>query len=93
MLHPEIASNIGLKIDYSKKYVGTGASGGFDYVTSGPVETEFLGQKFNIKFDIPIDKNFAWGCILGHDSIFRFSKIMFKTYKQEFEVFFRADIN
>lgn len=93
MLHPRIAASIGVKVDYSKKYTGTGAGGGFDFILSEPIETEFLGQKFNIKFDIPTDENFAWGCILGHDSIFRFSKIAFKTYKQEFNIFFRADIN
>ena len=93
MLHPRVASSLKLKIDYSKKYQGTGAGGKFEYAVSEPIETELLGEKYNIKFDIPLDKNFAWPCILGHNSIFRFSKIVFKTYKKEFDIFIRADIN
>ncbi|MBI4157494.1 aspartyl protease family protein [Candidatus Woesebacteria bacterium] len=93
MLHPRIASSVGLKIDYSKKYVGTGAGGSFDYVKSGPIKIQVLGQRYDIEFDIPLDENFAWPCILGHNSIFKFSKIVFKTYKQEFDIFFRNDIN
>jgi len=93
MLHKRIASNLKLKIDYSNKKVGTGAGGGFEYVSSKPVEVELLEQKFDIRFDVPLDENFAWPCILGHNSIFKFSKIQFKTYKSEFDIFIRADIN
>ena len=93
MLHIKLASNLKLKIDYSSKKEGTGAGGSFEYVSCEPIEVELLEQKFDIRFDIPLDENFAWPCILGHDSIFKFSKIQFKTYKKEFGIFFRADIN
>lgn len=93
MLHPRVASALKLKLDYSKKLKGTGAGGQFEYIESEPVETELLNQKYSIKFHIPMDDNFAWPCILGHNSIFRLSKIEFRTYKQEFCVSLRADIN
>jgi hypothetical protein len=46
-----------------------------------------------IVFDVVLDENFGWPCILGHNSVFKFAKVAFKSYKQEFDVFFRADYN
>lgn len=37
MLHSRVASSLKLKVDYSQKYIGTGAGGGFEYVRSGPI--------------------------------------------------------
>ncbi len=93
LLNIDIANRLRLKIDYSKKTVGTGVGGGFEYVTAAPFGVGIMGQKYEIQFNIPLDENLVWPCILGHDSIFKFSKIIFKTYKKEFDIFFRADIN
>lgn len=93
ILHPKLASSLKLKVDYSNKYIGTGAGGSFEYAKSEPTEIQILGQRYNVAFDIVLEDNFAWLCILGHNSIFKFSKVVLKTYKEEFEIFFRADIN
>lgn len=93
LLHPRVAKSIGLKLDYDKVQHGTGAGGDFKYVQSKPVETGLLGQKYMIVYEVVLDENFAWPCILGHNSIFKLAKIVFKSFKQEFDVFFRADYN
>lgn len=93
MLNPTIADALKLKINYNTKKLGTGAGGTFEYVHSEPVEVEILGQKYMVGFNIMLDNNFAWTCILGHNSIFKFAKIVFKSYKKQFDIFLRKDIN
>jgi hypothetical protein len=90
LLHPAIASKLKLKIDYDDKKLGTGAGGSFEYVKAEPVSVEILGENFKVAFDIPLDNDFAWPCILGHNSIFEYSKIVFKSYKEKFDVFLKV---
>ncbi len=93
LLHPSLASTIGLKLDDSEKRTGTGAGGAYDYIPSKPMEIMLLDNTFEVEFDVPEDINFAWPCILGQNFIFKFAKIVFKGYKQELEIFLRKDIN
>lgn len=93
MLHPHIAQTLKLKVNYDNVQIGTGAGGGFKYAPSEPVEIELLNQRYMVRFDVVLDDNFAWPCILGHNSIFKFAKVAFKSYKKEFDIFLRRDVN
>jgi len=93
MLHIGIAKTLNLKVDYTNKRTGTGAGGGFDYAPCEPIEIGILGQKYVVSFNVVLDPDFPWGCILGNSSIFKFAKIVFRTYKKEFDIFLRKDIN
>ena len=93
MIHKQVASQVGMKVDWKNKFTGTGAGGGFVYYKSEPLEVEMFGNKYILSFNIPDDENFAWGCILGQDTIFRLAKVTFKRYREEFEISFRKDIN
>lgn len=87
------AKQANLKIDTTQKFIGGGVGSGYDYYLSKPVEVDFGGYKYNVKFDVLLKDDPLWACILGQDSIFRLAKITFKRYRNEFEVAFRKDIN
>jgi hypothetical protein len=87
------ARQANLAIDASKKLIGGGMGGGFEYYLSEPVEADLLGYRYNVKFNVLLNDDPIWACILGQDSIFRLAKIIFKRYRNEFEIAFRKDIN
>lgn len=63
------------------------------YRKPDPIEIEIYGRKFTGGFEVIDSPNQMWSCILGHDTIFRLSKILFNTNKKYFEVSLRYDIN
>jgi hypothetical protein len=95
ILDPQIAKYLGFKLDDDKKLSGgNSVSGSYFYWTlPEPVEINIYGKRFKTTFQVIDDPNQMWGCILGHDSIFKLSKILFNTHKKYFDVSFRADIN
>ena len=82
-----------IKIDESRVLTGGGVGSGYEFYLSEPVEVDILGYKYQFKFDILLRSDPIWPCILGQNSIFRLAKITFKRFRNEFEVFFRKDIN
>jgi len=95
ILDPEIAKFLGFKLsDLPKTSGGTSASGSYSYwVLPDPVTINIYERTYTSNF-IAIDSpNQMWSCILGHDSIFRLSKVLFNTHKKYFQVSLRSDIN
>lgn len=95
ILDPQIASYLGF--DLNKLPLtrgGNSASGSYLYrILPDPIEIEIYGRKFTGGFEVIDSPNQMWSCILGHDTIFRLSKILFNTNKKYFEVSLRCDIN
>ena len=88
-----VALQANLKIDPSISYHGGGVGSGYDYYKSESVEVDIVGQRYSFKFDILLTDDPIWPCILGQDTIFSLAKIIFKKYRNEFEICFRKDIN
>ncbi|KKT33081.1 hypothetical protein A2394_00980 [Candidatus Woesebacteria bacterium RIFOXYB1_FULL_42_36] len=95
ILDPQIAKYLGFDLDKLPKIPGgTSASGKYFYrILPEPVEMEIYGRKFTGSFIVIDSPDQMWSCILGHNSIFRLSKITFNTHKKYFEVGLRCDIN
>lgn len=93
LIHYGWALKAGIKIDESKKLKGGTVGSGYDYYQSEPIEVEIAGQMYNIKFNVLLGDTLLWPCILGQDSIFRLAKVIFKGYREEFDIRFRKDIN
>jgi len=95
ILDPEIAGYLGFDLTkLPKRSGGTSASGGYSYwALPDPISVNIYGRTYTSNFVVIDSPNQMWSCILGHDSIFRLSKILFNTPKKYFEVSLRSDIN
>ena len=95
ILDPEIAKYLGFNLGKLPKQVGgNSASGSYSYWRlPTPVTINIYGRTFTSDFNVIDAPNQIWSCILGHDSIFKLSKITFNTPKKYFEVCLRCDIN
>ena len=95
ILDPEIAKYLGFDLNKIPKIRGgTSASGSYSYwMLPNPIEINIYGRTYTSNFQVIDAPNQMWSCILGHDSIFRLSKVMFNTHKKYFEISLRSDIN
>ena len=96
ILDPEVAKFLGFNLEKIDKKIGggTSASGRYSYWTlPEPVELNIYERKFTVDFIVIDSPNQMWSCILGHNSIFRLSKILFNTHKKYFKIILRGDIN
>jgi len=95
VLDPEIAEYLGFDLSKLPKQTGgTSASGSYSFwILPEPVSLNIYGEVYTVNFTVIDAPNQMWGCILGHDSIFRLSKILFNTPKKYMEIHFRSDIN
>lgn len=95
ILEPEVAKYLGFDLSkLPKQSGGTSASGGYSYwVLPDPVTVNIYGRTYVSNFIVIDSPNQMWSCILGHDSIFRLSKVLFNTHKKYFQVILRSDIN
>ncbi len=95
ILEPEIAKYLGFDLSKLPKRVGgTSASGSYSYwVLPDPVTVNIYGRTYTSNFVVIDSPNQMWSCILGHDSIFRLSKVLFNSHKKYFQVTLRSDIN
>lgn len=95
ILDPEIAEYLGFKLNRSERLKGgSSASGSYMYwLLPKPVDINVYGRIYTTNFQVIDAPNQMWSCILGHDSIFRISKILFNTHKKYLEIGLRTDIN
>lgn len=94
ILHEDIADILGLTRSKNELKVGSSASGNYKYWVSKPIDVGIYSHQFSFKFTVIVNnRNLIWPCILGHDSIFKVAKLEFRTFKGDFKIFFRTDIN
>jgi hypothetical protein len=96
IIHPQIATYLGFDLTKIQKLNngGTSVSGNYSYwLLPTPVEINIYDRSFTTNFQVIDSPNQLWSCILGHDSLFRLSKILFNTPKKYFEIHLRCDIN
>lgn len=95
IIDPEIAKYLGFDLDKIPKIQGgTSASGSYSFwILPEPVDINIYGRTYSSTFQVIDAPNQMWSCILGHDSLFKLSKVMFNTHKKYFEISLRADIN
>ncbi|MBI3397417.1 retroviral-like aspartic protease [Candidatus Woesebacteria bacterium] len=95
ILDPEIAEYLGFDLAKLPKHSGgTSASGSYNYWSLPDLlEVDIYGRTYTSNFIVIDSSNQMWPCILGHDSIFRLSKVLFNTPKKYFELSFRTNIN
>ncbi len=88
IIHPKVASVAGIKFDIQKPITGSGVGSSYRYFMGTPIDITINHISRNLKFSVIANDDFMWGCILGHD-FFKEAKVIFKTYKKEFDIFFR----
>ena len=94
IIHEDIAEIIGLQRGKNKLNIGISASGNYKYWISKTVDVGVYGREFTFKFTfISNNRSLIWPCMLGHDTIFKVAKLEFRTFKGDFKVFFRSDVN
>lgn len=95
IIHIELAQVLGFDLSkLRKRFGGLSASGSYEYWSlPGPINLDIYGRKISVNFQVINYPALIWPCILGHDSIFKCSKILFKTFKGYFDMSFRLDIN
>lgn len=95
ILHEDIVKLLGFSEDENKSNItGKSASGSYKSYALQPIQIEILSHKFNSQFIvIKNNRNLPWPCILGHNTIFKFAKIEFRSFKGYFRMAFRTDVN
>jgi len=72
---------------------GAGAGGSYRYWQLPEIDTFIEGHGYKFPFIVIDNSKNLWPCILGQRSIFRVAKITFESFKGQFDISFRADIN
>lgn len=95
ILHEDIVDLLGFPKDQNLDNIsGKSASGIYKAYLLKPIQIDIFNHKFNSRFTvIKNNRNLPWSCVLGHNTIFRFAKIEFRSFKGYFRMAFRTDIN
>ena len=95
ILDKQIAERMKIDLSKCKKFKnGRSVNSFYEYwILNEPVHIKVAGVEFPVIFNVIDTDDTMWPMILGEDSIFKYSQLIFKKYKKEFIIKFLTNIN
>lgn len=88
MFSTVIAEILGIEWQSISTGIGFTSSGKFRFHTAKNVVAEISGHEFSLNISVAEGIS-PYQCILGQNDLFQKAKIVFESYKKEFEIIFR----